>query len=1018
MFDDHLAFDRPGYLFLLVLLPVIWWIGGRSLRAIGRGRQFVAVGARTLVVLLVIFALADAHLVRTIDRLTVIYLLDQSLSIPDQQRRAMIDFVNASVQRHRDKARQDRVGVIVFGRDAAVEIPPLDDDVRLAPVVESALDPEYTNLAGAMQMALALFPYDAAKRIVVVSDGNENVGNAREQANALVAKGVSIDVVPIELAAASEVVVEKITLPPDVRRGQPFDLRVVISATTADAVDRTLRGTLRIVRKAGSHAILLAEQEVDLKPGKRVLTIREEITEPDFYTYEARFVPDDPADDAMPQNNRATVFTQVRGRGHVLLIENWSAPGEFDYLVGRLRKANLEVTVQPSDQLFTNLAELQRYDTVVLANVPRSSGEDAEHISHFSDEQIRMLVRNTQQLGCGLVLLGGPSSFGAGGWANTELERAMPVDFQIKNAKVAPVGALVLIMHASEIAEGNYWQKVVAREAIRALGAQDYCGLIHFDGSDQWLWRHAEGGMVRVGPSRQKMLARLDRMTPGDMPQFDPALQMAAASFALLRDAAVKHMILISDGDPSPPSRSVLQSLKRLGVRVTTVAVGAHGPAGSTLLRRIADATGGKYYRVTNPKALPRIYQREARRVARPLLFHDRNGLIPRVVTPNEMVKGLPATFPPITGFVLTSRKQSHLVEVTLVSPRPANQRNNTLLASWTYGLGKAVVLTTDAGKRWATSWIGWDDYDKFFSQVIRASMRPVGDTGNFTVATEVRQGRANVVITALDKQDEFLNFLELAGTVIGPDMQPHALPIEQAAPGRYVGQFDAQAAGSYLVMIQPGGGAAPLRTGVNVGYSREFRDRDTNEPLLASIARMAPDGGRPGHVLGRFTPTGGRNDLLTANPFRRDLPSATARRSVWPWLLLLGTCLFVGDVFVRRVHVQLAWLIAVAQAAGDRLLRRDTGAETPETMRRLQRRKAEVNAQIDHHRATARFEVAPERPVDRSVLAEPTSSKPAPETRPPSHARDVAPDARDEPSYTERLLKAKKEVWKDRESK
>ena len=47
-----------------------------------------------------------------------------------------------------------------------------------------------------------------------------------------------------------------------------------------------------------------------------------------------------------------------------------------------------------------------------------------------------MTICNTQQMGSGLVMLGGPNSFGAGGWTNTELEKAMPVDFQIDNAKV------------------------------------------------------------------------------------------------------------------------------------------------------------------------------------------------------------------------------------------------------------------------------------------------------------------------------------------------------------------------------------------------------------------------------------------------------------------------------------------------------------------------------------------------------------------------------------------------------
>ena len=97
-------------------------------------------------------------------------------------------------------------------------------------------------------------------------------------------------------------------------------------------------------------------------------------------------------------------------------------------------------------------------------------------------------------MGGGLVVLGGPNSFGAGGWTNTELEQALPVDFEIKSAKVVHVGALVLMMHASEMPQGNQWQKVVAQVAIKALGAQDYCGLLHFQGTDQWLWAAQEGG--------------------------------------------------------------------------------------------------------------------------------------------------------------------------------------------------------------------------------------------------------------------------------------------------------------------------------------------------------------------------------------------------------------------------------------------------------------------------------------------------------------------------------------------
>ena len=160
---------------------------------------------------------------------------------------------------------------------------------------------------------------------------------------------------------------------------------------------------------------LIGEDQVELPPGKTVIGFRHSIDQPAMYTYQADFVPDDADDDLMSQNNQATAFTHVRGKGRVLLIEDCDHLGEFDYLIERLRVMNLELDVQPSDQLFTSLGELQAYDCVILANVPRSSGEDSNSVSSFRDEQISMLVRNTQEMGSGLIMLGGRNSFGAGG---------------------------------------------------------------------------------------------------------------------------------------------------------------------------------------------------------------------------------------------------------------------------------------------------------------------------------------------------------------------------------------------------------------------------------------------------------------------------------------------------------------------------------------------------------------------------------------------------------------------------
>lgn len=1035
MLDYSLAVDRPYWLLLLLLLPVLWAWSYQSLSGLGSWRRLLALALRTAVFTLLVCALAEMQFRQKNDRMTVLYLLDQSLSIPEEHRDAMVRYVNGSVREHRRDDKEDRVGVIVFGRDAKVELPPVDFNYEMGRV-ETDLNEEYTNLEAALERAMSLFPHDAAKRVVVITDGNENVGNALRQARAMAESGVSIDVLPVPITPRAEVSVDKVAVPAEARRGQPFELRVVLDhQPTADAANgKPVAGTLRIKRKftdaeGNGRETILTESPIELAPGKRVFSITETIDEPSSYTYEAQFIPSNTAADASSRNNSASGFTYVRGKGQVLLIEDWEHPGEFDTLVQRLRTEGLQVAVQPSNRLFTSLAELQRFDTVILANVPRSSGfgggggglVDTSRLDGFDDEQVSMLVRNTEELGCGLIMLGGDRSFGAGDWADSELEKAMPVDFRIKAAKVTPVGALALIMHASEIPRGNYWQKVIAREAIRVLGPRDYCGLIVWKGTDTWLWGQSQGGMIQVGPNRQQMMARVDRLVEQDMPQFDPGMKKVAAAFTRLRNPvpAIKHCIIISDGDPSPPSATTLGLFVQQKIKITTVAVGAHGAPGHQTMQKIASQTGGKYYVVRNAKALPRIYQREARRVAQPVVRELDPPQAPIVNVTHEILTGIPGGVPPISGFVQTTVKDSSLVDVVLVSPTPPNAKNATVLATWTYGLGKTAAFTTDAGHRWAGQWTGWEQYDRFFSQLVRWSMRPTGDTAGYTVATETQDGKTRVIVDALDKDDEFINARAMTGAAVTPGLESTPLLFEQTAPGRYVATFDSPDAGSYLLSVNPGAGQALIRTGVNVGYSDEFRDRQTNRPLLESIAELTPRSGKPGVVIDEEAevelPSEGAipEPLLAIDPYRRDLPPAVASRDIWPLLVLLGSCVFLADVFVRRVQVGFEWVEPARAWVVTNILRRQPEQKQAETMSRLRSRKAEIREQTTG-RSERRFE------ADESIDASQSPLSESPETKPrTSSAPDAKQTPTDEPrqeSYTERLLKAKKQARKDRD--
>jgi uncharacterized membrane protein len=1025
---DRFTFENPWIpLLLIVLIPGLIWISRRSMAALGRFRGAFAMGYRARVLTLLVLALAGFQLQRVTDRMTVIYLLDQSESIPQATREAMLRYVMEDSRKHRRSgdlasASEDKAGVIVFGRDATIEYPPFESEIVAVggkPESLFQLRTDATNISAALKLAQASFPEDTAKRIVIVTDGNENLGDAKTIASTLAENGVGIDVVPIRLGDGAEISVSKVALPPDIRQGQKFKASVVIE----NFGQTETTGTLRVSVRYGNQEHPLTEDRVKLTPGKNVIQFDHEITQPAGYTFRADFIADNDKADVLVQNNTATAFTHVRGKGRVLLIVDPESRAEFAKLVDSLGKTNLEVEIMPSDQLFTSLAELQAFDCVVLANVPRARGvatsDDVIDSSSFTDEQIQMLVRNTEQFGSGLVMIGGPESFGAGGWANTELEKAMPVDFQIKNAKVRAVGALAMMMHASEIAQGNYWQKVIGIEALKVLGPMDYCGVVHWDnftGRENWLWRDKNGnGLVQVGGQQKSMVAKMNRMQPGDMPDFEPAMMMTAKALAAC-NASVKHAIIISDGDPSPPGASI-SVFKRNKIKISTVAVGAHGAIEDTRLRSIAEQTGGKFYRATNPRALPRIFQIEARRVARPLIKEDQNGITVGVTdATHEMLQNIESP-PPTKGFVLTEVKENPLVEVLMrASVKDVGPQNSTILATWTYGAGKTAVVTTDAGARWATDWpTSWDSYDKFFSQVIRYVMRPVNEIGDFSIATDYKDGEVRVVVTALTKEGEHLNFLNLSAAGADPQMKSITFPMTQEAPGRYVGKFKADEAGSYLLAISPGKGQAPLLTGVTVPYSAEYRARETNAALLTTLASLKPKGGFETGKLAEVDLRPGTINQLTQllDTFRRTLPKAISSTDVWPLFLLIAAGVFFADIFIRRVTVHFYWVVPAVVWAYNRLLRRPQEEARDEVMERLRSRKAAVASQLDERRAAARFEPQPEQEAApqrelSEVLADAAAGGGAAPPRPVQPPASAAPQSEEE-TYTERLLAAKK---------
>ena len=271
------------------------------------------------------------------------------------------------------------------------------------------------------------------------------------------------------------------------------------------------------------------------------------------------------------------------------------------------------------------------------------------------------------------------------------------------------------------------------------------------------------------------------------------------------------------------------------------------------------------------------------------------------------------------------------------------------MLAHWTYGLGRSVAFTSDAGRRWAKAWPDWQSYAAFWSQVIRWSMRPA-DRGNLTLNVRREQGRIKVVVDALDKNNEFLNFLQIQGNVVNPDLKSSAVELVQVAPGRYEATIEnAEASGNYFVNLGyrgPDKVQGVISTGVSVPYSDEYRELRSNPATLETLASLTD-----GEVVSnRSTPDG--RFVQSVDHFRRDpkLINPRSFAALWPTLLWLAACLFLGDVAVRRIALDVDWIKQTAVNEWKKL-RGEEPATASEYMDKLRSRKAEVDEQLDRTR-------------------------------------------------------------------
>jgi uncharacterized membrane protein/Mg-chelatase subunit ChlD len=842
---------------LLVFSVWIWWLQVAGYSGLSGVRAAVALLARLTVLGIFILVLAEPRIIWRNDGLALVYALDLSDSMGEKVSDQSLNYI---IKTGGAKPEKDEAGLVVFGRDAAVELPPrLDFPLES---VSACVAKDGTDLAKALSLAAAVMPEDKQGRIVLASDGVETEGNLAGILDELKSRHIAVDVLPIQYEYPHEVWLERLDLPRQVKFGETYEASVLLNSLQPG-------GGKLVLRENGK---VIAEQAVQYERGKNRFSLPLYFREPGYYEYVATIEP--PAgQDGWQENNSAINFLYLKGEGKVLLVTDPNGDArDWETLAKTLKNAKRLVEVRSAFEFPRDAMSLMPYDCVVFVNV----GAD-----NFDPVQMQSLRDAVHNQGAGFLMVGGKNSFGPGGYHRTPVEEALPVDMDIQQKKVMPKGALVIILHDCEIPEGNAWAKRITKEAIRVLGAQDEVGVVYWDWNkgDQWLFP------LTPASEYDRLVPLINQCEPGDLPAFAPGMEMALEALKK-SDAASKHCILISDGDASPPPPELLQKFADAKISISTVAIGIEAPMFMKVLQAIPSVTGGRFYDPQNPNELPRIFVKEAKTLKRSMI--QNTTFVPAVEVSSPVLKGI-ESMPPVHAYVLTTPKAR---SVTILKG-PGKEEINPVLSTWRFGLGKTAAFTSDLSPNWGADWVQWGQYEAFVKQLMIEISR-AEQHSDLNLQTFASGDEGVILVEDYHPQAAML---EIQAQISGPHERETSLSLKQTGPRRYEVRFPLWGKGRYQVALAGAGAGRNEQAmgGFVVAYSPEYL-RFRSDPITLR------------HIAER---TGGR--ILTGQETGKELfaiprePKETSK-SVVDWLLVLLACLIPLDVGVRRV--QLDWSV------------------------------------------------------------------------------------------------------------
>ncbi len=592
-------------LWLLAALPLIW-IAARRLGSSPGGRVALGAALRSLALMLVVAALMQPLLVVPLRGISIVYALDVSHSISPECVRAALDWIEAA-DAH---GRPAQARYVVFGDRARL----LDriDAARsilvtqgLAGAGSGAIGQAATNLEEALSVASSGFAPGYSKRLVLLSDGNQNEGNVWRALTRLHAQAVRVFSVPARVSVDSDAWVEGVGVPEAPRQREPVPLTVRTFSRTAT------HGRIQLRIDGGP----VRHRAVSLSPGPNEWTFMVRFVRAGANTVDVRV---DAAGDQASHNDtwRQTVWVGPKPR--VLYLEG--AAQTSRYLSSALRAQGIEVSVGSAAELERDPRVLAEHDAVILSDVPGAE------LGSALTRRLEAFVRD----GGGLIFAAGENSYGQGGFADSAVEALQPVKFEELRAR-REIDLVLLIDRSSSMRGAALeYAKTAALSALDRLDPHHRLAVLAFDSQP-----HEVVPLREVGDAREARDS-ISRMTAGGQTNMFTALLHARILLQGSR-AKTRHVILLSDGNTAPVSglppepavpapaqvpsaaqppasfAALTDLLARDGITLSTVAIGVDPD--TELMSLLASRTGGRSYLARSEAEIPAMFVQEADRL-------------------------------------------------------------------------------------------------------------------------------------------------------------------------------------------------------------------------------------------------------------------------------------------------------------------------------------------------------------------------------------------------------------------